>query len=974
MSAKSGVGTELILAGGGDDVASRAFLSRDWSSTSLGAQSGWPVSLRSLVSTVMASAFPMLICWGEQLVMVYNDAYRAIIAQKHPFAMGRPLREVFPEIWDLIGPLFKGVLDTGEKTWSIDQMLVLERAGFPEECYFTFAFSPLLDDSGRIGGVYCAVSETTNRILAERRLGILARVSERTAGVESVREACESAVSALTEGDGRAAVPFALVYAAPRRGPPELIAGSGLERRRDAGPWPFARVLSTGLPATVSLVGLTIVPDPPWDSRRIPVTAVMLPIESGSGPSGGMVLVCGTNSLRPLDEDYLAFFGLAGRIVTTAIGTGHRHEEERARLEAMAELDRAKTDFFNNISHELRAPLTLLLAPLEDVLGDGELGPKARVALEMVHRNALRLLRLVNTLLDFSQLEAGGLEPHLTRVDLGTLTRELAAGFEDAAERAGLELIVDSPDLRRAAAVDVEMWEKIVLNLLTNAVKFTMEGSIRVAVRTTGGQVQVQVADSGPGIPEDELPRVFERFHRVRGAAARAFEGAGIGLSLVRELVTLQGGSIDAASGPSGTTFTIRLPLLAPRASPSPHPKRRTAVEPYVQESLQWLSAGPAPSARDPGPAPSGRIVVVEDNADMAGYLRSVLEPHWQVTVAADGAAGLEACLAQAPDLVLTDVMMPKLDGFGLLRALRSDPRTDTVPIVMLSARAGPESAIGGLDAGADDYLVKPFSSLELAARVRTAVELSRARRAAGAAQLERDRLEFLEGVKKQFLLLMSHELRTPVAVLIGNISMLSDASLAGDPAQHSAVLARLQATADELRRLVELMLEVARFEEVHTELHLRSVGLDELATIAVAEAGQLADELHPISVELGPDPAAANADLDKLRFIVGALIDNAVRYSPEGGGVQVSISADESERVAIAVSDHGFGIAQADLPKLFTRFGRILTPANASISGTGLSLYLARELARLQGGDLGVESRAGAGSTFTLWLPRAAE
>jgi signal transduction histidine kinase len=424
-------------------------------------------------------------------------------------------------------------------------------------------------------------------------------------------------------------------------------------------------------------------------------------------------------------------------------------DELRGANAQLAELDAAKTAFFSNISHEFRTPLTLMLAPLEDELAE-RLPPSRRQRLETAHRNSLRLLKLVNSLLDFSRIEAGRMQALYVPTDLAALTAELASSFRSAIERGGLTLGVECPPLPETPYVDRDMWEKIVLNLLSNAFKHTFAGRITVRLAWREGAAELSVEDTGIGIAAEELPRLFERFHRVRGAAARTHEGTGIGLSLVRELVHAHGGTISAHSEPGrGSRFVVVIPagrahLPADRIGDSGEPPAhgRSAAA-YVEEALHWLPTEPgtqaaaadgvlaaAPSAAGaPQPSPRARILWADDNTDMRHYVARLLGASYEVLALPDGQAALEAALAAPPDLVLADVMMPRLDGFGLLRALRADERTRRLPVILLSARAGEEAAVEGLDAGADDYLVKPFAARELIARVRTHVDMARERR-----------------------------------------------------------------------------------------------------------------------------------------------------------------------------------------------------------------------------------------------------
>jgi len=408
----------------------------------------------------------------------------------------------------------------------------------------------------------------------------------------------------------------------------------------------------------------------------------------------------------------------------------------------LAELDIAKTAFFGNISHEFRTPLTLMLGSLEDELAEREhpASPARRERLEATHRNALRLLNLVNALLDFARIEAGRMKAHYQPTNLSELTAELASSFDSATERARLTLTIDCPPLPQAVYVDREMWEKIVLNLISNAFKHTLKGGIEVRLGWVEEGAQLTVADSGVGIAAEEIPRLFERFYRVKGAPSRAHEGSGIGLSLVRELVQLHSGAIRVESElGKGSRFIVTLKagaahLPAEQIATSRDDNAagsRTAAA-HAQQALSWVSHGSDTTIMEALPerlGPRPRILLADDNVDMRRYIARLLRRVYDVDVVSDGEAALAAARASPPDLVLSDVMMPKLDGFGLLKALRADERTRQLPLILVSARAGDEAAIEGLDAGADDYLVKPFSARELLARVRAHLELARQRR-----------------------------------------------------------------------------------------------------------------------------------------------------------------------------------------------------------------------------------------------------
>ncbi|MDR7327348.1 MULTISPECIES: SpoIIE family protein phosphatase [Catenuloplanes] len=685
-----------------------------WRETPLGPAEEWPQSLRTAVSLMLSSRFPMWMAWGPALTFFCNDAYRRdTLGRKYPWALGRPASEVWAEIWGDIGPRIETVLSTGEATWDEGLLLFLERSGYPEETYHTFSYSPLRDDAGAVVGMLCVVSEDTDRVIGERRMATLRDLGSDPSAIRSEEQVLAFACAQL--GRNLRDLPFTLTYLFDDD-TARLAGSTGIAGEVPAG-------LDTHTEGLVPLDGVDGLPHGDWDQP--PTEALVVPLlQQGGTPYGFMV--AGLNRFRPLDEGYRGFVELAAGHVASGVASARSYQAQQRRAEELAELDRAKTAFFSNISHEFRTPLTLIMGPVEDL--------RARIGaadpdLEVIHRNALRLGKLVNTLLDFSRIEAGRMQARYEPVDLAAATAELASVFRSAFERAGLRLDVDCPPLPHPVHVDRSMWEKVVLNLLSNALKFTFGGGVRVTVRPDGDRATVTVADTGVGVPPDEIPRLFERFHRIERARSRSNEGSGIGLALVKELVELHGGTITADSVlGEGTEFTIRLPFgtahlpadaLIPAGSTVP-----SAAAPYVEEVSRWVPA--APSA-DAGAQPT--VLVADDNADMRDYLvRLLRSAGHRVESVADGQAALDAARLRHPDLIVSDVMMPLLDGLQLVAALRADPRTAGTPVLLLSARAGQEASIEGLEAGADDYLVKPFSSAELLARVRANLELSRLR------------------------------------------------------------------------------------------------------------------------------------------------------------------------------------------------------------------------------------------------------
>jgi signal transduction histidine kinase len=1007
---------ERVLAHGGE--AGALARSIDWSSTAIGPVEGWSQALRSTVALVLHNHSGLLLWWGPEFIQIYNDAYRPVLADKHPRAMGQPVSECWSEIWHIIGPMIEAPFRGGPASVSDDLLLPVRRKSFVEETHFRVAYSPVPDETvpvTGIGGVLATVTETTEQMYAARQLRTLRELGARGAAEAKTAEAA-CAAAAATLSDNRWDVPFALFYLLDDAGArarrvaqvgfddAELAqtAPAELDLAAAACPWPLRQVAADRQIALVSDLAHCgdALPRSPW--AESPRHAIALPLASPDQASAYGVLVCGVSPHRVLDAGYRTFLELAAAQVVTAIRNARALEHERKRAEGLAEIDRAKTAFFSNVSHEFRTPLTLMLGPTEDALALA--APALRGAdLETVYRNELRLLKLVNALLDFSRIEAGRMRASYAPTDIAARTAELASVFRSAVERAGLAYRVDCEPVDEPIYLDVDLWEKIVLNLLSNALKFTFTGGIEVGLRRRGAAVALTVTDTGVGIPAGELPRLFERFYRVAGARARTHEGSGIGLALVNDLVRLHGGRVEVASEVGvGTTFTVILPTghhhldgdriaQARAAEPS-----RGHTEAFVHEALRWMPEGDAAPERsapgaepgiatdaaiDPAPRASrSRVLVADDNADMRDYIMRLLRAHWDVEVVGDGEAALAAARRDPPDLVLTDVMMPRLDGFGLLAALRRDPATRAIPVVMLSARAAEESRIEGVQAGADDYLVKPFSARELIARVETHLELRRVR---DAATRERDQLlrrerdarleaEAANRAKDEFLAVVSHELRTPLNAMMGWARLLLDGGLPADRLRHG--LEVIERNAQTQAQLIDDLLDVSRIISGKVRIDPRPIRPIAFMEAAI-ESVRLAANAKGVRLQLALDPDADDilGDRDRLQQVVWNLLSNAIKFTPAGGRVHVRL-ADAGGDVEICVEDTGRGIPAEFMPYVFERFRQADASFTRALGGLGLGLAIARHLVELHGGTIGVHSDGeGRGARFTVRLPIAA-
>jgi signal transduction histidine kinase len=746
----------FLLGGGEMGARMRA---HDWLGTPLGDPEQWPQSLKTIVRVMLDSRYAMWMLWGPELTFFCNDAYLPTVGIKRDWVLGARSDRVWEEIWPEIGPRIQQVLTCGEATWDEALQLFLERSGFREETYHTFSYSPVYDDASRIAGMLCVVTEVTDRIIGERQLRALRDLATQSLTVGSVEATCQGicrvlarypldvAFGALYLLEGSKARCVSQIHELPTASFPEVLLLDG-----QASPWPITDVVTreeTQELADLPSRGVRIAAGP-WSD--LVQRALVLPLKgSGTLPLTGF-LILGVSPRRQLDEPYRRFLELVATQVAAAIADARAYRAERERAEALAELDRAKTLFFSNVSHEFRTPLTLMLGPLEQALSSPAHDLDThREELETAHRNALRLLKLVNTLLDFSRLETGRIEATFEPADLVALTVDVASVFRSAIEQSGLRFEVQASTLPTQPWVDRDMWEKIVLNLLSNAFKYTPSGEVRIELSGTTESITLKVSDTGIGIAPDAQPHLFERFYRVPGVHGRTHEGTGIGLSLVSELVKQHGGTICVESTPGeGSCFIVNIPAGNSHLPPERLCRERdsnvnSASRAFVEEAHRWganelldpiaatqvETVDPQPSTSHDATHAKPVILLAEDNADMRDYIERLLAPHYRVITATDGEQA-SALLERSPaDLLLCDIMMPGLDGFGLLRKVRADERRRELPVILLSARAGEEAKIKGLEAEADDYVVKPFAARELLARVSHQLRMKRLRQEA---------------------------------------------------------------------------------------------------------------------------------------------------------------------------------------------------------------------------------------------------
>ncbi len=990
----------------------------DWSTTPLGPAHDWPQSLKTIVRMLLTSRFAMWMSWGPELTFLYNDAYaKMTLGKKHPWALGKRSEEVWQEIWSDIGPRIQNVLQSGEATWDEALLLFLERSGYREETYHTFSYSPLFGDDGKTEGHLCVVTEETDRVIGERRLNSLRSLSAELNKANTEEDVVKSVVRCL--GENRKDLPFTITYLFDEAGKnAHLACQTGIAIGHPAAPdliecktdsiWPFGELLAGADSAMVEDLATRFdnLPSGFWD--RSPWRALLLPIAGQRQDTPAGVLIAGLHPYRPLDISYAGFLNLVSGQIAASIANARAYDAEKKRAEALAEIDRAKTAFFSNVSHEFRTPLTLMLGPLQDLLSRSQthLSPTAKEQLELANRNGARLLRLVNTLLDFSRIEAGRMQAVYQATDLAGFTSELASVFRSATEKAGLRLTMNCAPLGEPLYVDRDMWEKIVLNLISNAFKFTFDGEIAVSLERAGDYLELRVRDTGVGIPAEELPRLFDRFHRVPNARSRTHEGTGIGLSLVQELVRLHGGFIRVESTlGEGSTFIVSIPFGQNHLSSNRLGGERTlnstatGAKPFVEEALRWLPEtsgenGEIIGDQDllpvPCPSPSGNgsrplILVADDNADMRQYVARLLSEHYEVETAADGETALSAARERLPHLILSDVMMPVMDGLQLLEAIRSDERTRRIPVVLLSARAGEESRVEGMDARADDYLIKPFSARELLARISARLEIARLQ-----GEGEQRYRELAESLEKQVktrteelesrtgeLLKQSEDIRSLSAQLLElqdedrrHIARELHDSAGQTLAVLSMNLARL---VDETRaKAPEISAEAEATEQLVQQLQREIRTASYLLHPPLLDESGLASALAlyvqgiqertglAIDLQVSNDFGRVSKEIDLVVFrIAQECLTNIHRHS-QSESASVQLRRDD-RLLTLLVQDSGKGISAEKL-------------AQIQAGGSGVGIRGMRERVRHFSGNISVESdSSGTRVQVTMPIPKTA-
>lgn len=629
----------------------------------------------------------------------------------------------------------------------------------------------------------------------------------------------------------------------------------------------------------------------------------------------------------------------------------------------LREVDRLRTNFFANISHELRTPLALILGPVDRLLETLAPGVPLRRDLEIVKRNAEFLLKQVNDLLDIAKLESDSLEVHYSRVDAAQVVRMLAANFDSLAEHRRITLKLTAPETL-LADVDDEKFQRVLLNLFSNAFKFTPAlGGIDIVLALDGNDMVIRISDSGPGIPEQSRNAVFERFQQLEGTSG-TYGGTGLGLSIVREFVALHHGSVwieDSRLG--GACFVIRQPIHAPEGASVSHRLIEAMRDPalvFLAELHDRLQDTTTETRRD---SHGGLVLVVDDNADMRSHLLSILAPHHRIEMAVNGRDGLERIAELLPDLVISDVMMPIMNGDEMARRMLEDPRTRDIPLLMLTAKMDDALKVTLLREGVRDYLSKPFSADELAAKA--ARLISERRRILADSAVMIDRLAKSNQDLERFAYATAHDLKSPLRSIHNLASWIEEDAgnvLGGEVKGH---LERLRQQA---RRMEKLLDDMLAYSTVGMRPDAEPVERLDAASL-VKQSIELVSPPDGFAIRLDDRLSRVTVERMPLQQIFFNLIQNAVQHHDRGQGVIEIGLIDGAEELVFTVTDDGPGIPDEFHETIFDMF-QSLKPRMSGGGGTGMGLALARKLAQSHNGAITVDS-AGRGACFRVRWPK---
>ncbi|KAK8845645.1 hypothetical protein IAR55_006361 [Kwoniella newhampshirensis] len=1046
----------------------------DWTKTSLGPRVNWSPVIETMIEVILRSPTQDALWLGEDFLMLYNDNYAQIV--DHPLMWARSARakEAWGPVWEGVTELIERCLSLGEPCYRENDLLLYRRGlkGHWVEKYHTWSFIPLFDAEGKPLGLFNPTRDTTEAVVARRRQETMRDLSEQLLTARTSKEYYNGIIEVLEQNPKD--VPFLMCYsvqevaqsntvkltlesslgvppdhpAAPRHidialsneqptrssfstktGPfssPTLSAistlSSGGGRVRysfDQQSWPIAKSISSRQAVVVDDCTRLIKGFPLRQWEALPESAIVIPISSeASADTPQAVFILGLNIASPLDTVYEDWIHVLRAHLISSLGSvraaeaAHERQMERDRMET------AKTAWFQGAAHDLRSPLTLVAGPLDDVLRT-QLRPDQRSMLSLAQRNLARVQRLVNSLLDFSRIEAGKMSGRFVPLDLGRFVGDLAALFQPAVNRKRIAYRIEIEPHEGLVFVDPTLLETVVTNLISNALKYTERGAISVALSYYETFADIAITDSGIGIPTAELSAVTDRFHRATTALSRGTEGTGIGLALAKEIVRLHGGDLliisqtaEESGGPHGSTFTARIPLVERDVSTDQLTRNDFGLygKAVVDEAMHWFqpsdyeseSVGSelngSTSSRSEGFLfeRSDVLLLVDDNNDMRNYVKSIFKPYCQVIEAVNGQQALELARKTPPDLILSDLMMPKMNGQELLAAIRQDPITRFVPMVLLSAATDDELRLAAFVEGVEDFMLKPFKPKELLARVHLHMQIGK----------KRAHLEMLYAQRQQELAVIldyspSGLMRADNTgkIIYGNDTYRSYSGMARDAdlndwpgyvdpetlnrldtAWHeivhgdqrestltwkftngtsvSGTFVRLDLIDPTMSGVLGCLSDISYQEEKLHEAERRRVEAEEAKQQQELLVDLTSHEIRtPVSAILQCSSLAKEnlLELQQQLLHVGS---QGFRPTP-----QQLAELDEDIQALDTIEDTGPGLAPNEQAALFKRFSQGNKMVHTKYGGSGLGLFICKRISELLGGRIEMESELGVGS-----------
>ena len=623
-------------------------------------------------------------------------------------------------------------------------------------------------------------------------------------------------------------------------------------------------------------------------------------------------------------------------------------------LEQVRQLHRSKTDFFANVSHDLRTPLQLIVGPLEELAANRNAPGETTEAVDVMLRNARRLLYLIDQLLLVSRADAGPSQLRRAPIDPAALTSQVAEAFSLAAREKGIALTVEGPEQGTTAHLDPGWLNAALSNLMGNALRHTPEGGqIILRHADLDGALHLEVQDNGPGIPKERQADIFDRFAQANDSSGQR-GSLGLGLAIVREAARLHGGEAKLHSEPGqGARFTLKLPRWVPDDE-APSEQEPRADLPTVAVPVDTPREA-APSMELPGPRPSAPLaLVVEDNDDLRAYISKLLTSQCQVISASDGEQGLALCTKRLPDIVVSDIAMPNMTGLEMCRALSKQPRTSGVPVLLLTVRQATDSVLAGYEAGAVDYVRKPFHARELLARVAVQLRL----RAMVHEATHRERLASIGVLAAE----VAHQIRNPLNVIKNGMPAIQSRLADQDEGPIKELFQVIDDSAGRIDQLVQDLLSLAGGDRTHPSRFQASECVTSSLSLIKATLPQAVE----LAAELDPEAWIFGWVRD-LSFVFLNLLDNAKRAVGEAGRIQVTLQR-QGDQVLFTVEDDGPGVPPEMVETLFDPF---ITSRDAG-QGTGLGLSIASKAAALHGGTLVLETSELGGAKFVLTVPAA--